>query len=154
MGASLNNHSYSFTAWAKRTATGAYQILIEVGNQNSNNDNIAQMEFTPSNYFNCSFWGDPGSQSSSAYTDGNWHFYACTFDVSTKKMTAYIDGLSVGSGNTTGTLSDSGYGTIGAVYSFGSYTAFWPGTLDDVRVYNRALSASEVYNLYKSTGGQ
>jgi len=29
----------------------------------------------------------------------------------------------------------------------------WNGLIDDVRVYNRALSASEIWDLYLATGG-
>ncbi|MCC7044517.1 MAG: hypothetical protein IT183_11680 [Acidobacteria bacterium] len=36
---------------------------------------------------------------------------------------------------------------IGNVSAGGTGTGFFPGTIDDVRVYNRALSASEVADL-------
>jgi len=39
--------------------------------------------------------------------------------------------------------------SIGAAYYFGSYFAeFFNGSIDDIRIYNTALSASEVSNLY------
>ena len=32
---------------------------------------------------------------------------------------------------------------------FGAFGAYFTGTIDDVRIYNRALSAAEVQQLYK-----
>ena len=45
-------------------------------------------------------------------------------------------------------LTDSGF-FIGAHKVFGSVGAALPKTIDDVRIYNRALSAAEVLQLYK-----
>jgi len=39
--------------------------------------------------------------------------------------------------------------SIGAGKYVGSISSYFPGTIDDVRIYNRALSASEVFALYK-----
>lgn len=47
--------------------------------------------------------------------------------------------------------SGSGFGVeLGAV---NTNSVFLSGTVDDVRVYNSALSASEVWDLYLGTGG-
>ena len=35
----------------------------------------------------------------------------------------------------------------------GTGEAYYKGTIDDVRLYNRALSAAEVWDLYLTTGG-
>jgi hypothetical protein len=42
---------------------------------------------------------------------------------------------------------------IGARGGDGSWLRF-NSIIDDVRVYDRALSAAEVYTLYRATGGQ
>ena len=40
--------------------------------------------------------------------------------------------------------------TIGARFRTAP-AGYWPGSIDDVRIYNRALSASEIQALYNAT---
>ena len=75
----------------------------------------------------------------------SWTHVAVTLSGTT--ATSYVDGVFDASG-TVGVPTSSGVDqTIGA-----SYTPFyfWNGSIDDVRVYNRALSYSEIGTLYAS----
>lgn len=57
----------------------------------------------------------------------------------------YFDGVIVGTFERPGPLSwDAGAITIGCDENSGSPTTTWPGDLDDVRVYGRALTAREI----------
>ncbi len=76
--------------------------------------------------------------------DGNWHHYLFTFNGSTK--TLYLDGVSVHSAAASAQSSNSNVLTVGS--RSGSYG--FNGSLDEVRIYNRALSAAEVTALYNS----
>lgn len=82
---------------------------------------------------------------------GEWQHVALTYDGAI--ATLYVDGVAVASGAISGNLdiSDVFFG-IGAKPVFGTYSAvagdFFEGQADDVRLYNRALSASEVNDLY------
>jgi hypothetical protein len=77
--------------------------------------------------------------SSGTYNNGVWHYAVATFDGSTGRI--YVDGVNVGnlgfsptSNNNVVTMSDSG--------------RKFTGTLDEIRIYNRALTAAEVQQLY------
>ncbi len=86
--------------------------------------------------------------------DNQWHHVALTFDGSA--VAIYIDGSSrtvtVGAG-----LNNGSYGglttvtelSIGARDS-GNPGAFFNGALDELRIYNRALSAAEIAVLYRA----
>ena len=80
--------------------------------------------------------------SAAPYEDGKWHLLTGTFDGST--ATIYIDGVQKNSTsvtyNTGSSVLDIGRAVTGSYYL--------TGALDDVRVYNRALSSSEVKELY------
>ncbi len=80
-----------------------------------------------------------------------WQHVVFTF--STGVVTGYVNGaLVVLAQNTftgTETLPDYQYGLY--IGTDPSVTASFTGTLDDVRVYNRALSAAEIQALYNST---
>jgi len=91
-----------------------------------------------------------GSSNTSAYyfhdiSDGNWHHLAFTWDGPEGKM--YIDGQDATEFSTSGTgamvstfdlyIGRYHYDPHGTWYS-------WDGSIDEVRIYNRALSADEI----------
>jgi hypothetical protein len=84
-------------------------------------------------------------QSSSPYNDGNWHLAVGVFDGTTQYV--YLDGVEVASGtaasgkNISNTTSDLWIGNDAT-------TDPMHGSIDDVRMYNRALTATDVAELY------
>jgi len=77
-----------------------------------------------------------------------WHLLTATFDGATAKL--YVDGVLVGSD--TGTATNTNLPLYIGRY-FGSNGFGWNGTIDEVRLYNRALSATEVTAILNYTGG-
>jgi len=71
---------------------------------------------------------------------GSWHHFAGTYDGSTVKI--YIDGVKGTDDNYSGAIVDAGDFTIGEIGDWAS--GRWHGKIDDVRVYNRVLSADEI----------
>lgn len=83
---------------------------------------------------------------------GTWYHLAGVWDSSTHNLYLYLNGILVATQNTGANVPDSGSGNNLTIGSRGAtHTA---GTLDDTRIYNRALTASEVKQLYSATGGQ
>jgi hypothetical protein len=73
-----------------------------------------------------------------------WHHVAGTWDGTTKRL--YVDGLLLAS--VAATISyDTGEILIGADNNGGTILYYWDGKLDEIRVYNRALSAAEIGTL-------
>ena len=131
------NASRSIAAWYKTTSTAASNWLswgVAATNQccqiGTYNGGIGYLGY-----------GNDLTTPISTYCDGNWHHLAVTFDGNT--MYLYLDGVQK---NTTSTTLNTGTGAlnIGRSVSAGYY---FSGTLDDIRVYNRALSAAEVQSL-------
>jgi len=93
---------------------------------------------------------------SGTVNDGKWHHFVLAADTNTQSL--YLDGAFVGSLSGTINNLDMTKNQVGAGYSTGGN---WPdnndgwnlfnGTIDDVRVYYRALSPDEVRQLYNST---
>jgi prepilin-type N-terminal cleavage/methylation domain-containing protein len=74
-----------------------------------------------------------------------WSFVAYTYDGS--NIIFYINGAQSGITAKTGSISSSGYDLIiGGDSSVN--TRYWNGLIDDVRIYNRALSATEIQAIY------
>lgn len=93
----------------------------------------------------------------SAVTTGKWHHVMVTYDSSTP--TLYVDGYAQSLATGTGCTLTQNTGAItqdtSALY-FGARAGtsqFFNGRLDDVRVYNRALTATEVSHLYSAGTG-
>ncbi len=87
-----------------------------------------------------------GNLCTSNLTAGTWTHVIYTWDGSTVRN--YVNGIQYGFDTTTGhILSDTDATTyLGYIYGY----AKWDGLLDDLRVYNRALSAAEVLQLYNA----
>jgi hypothetical protein len=88
--------------------------------------------------------------------DGRWHAVAGTYDGSTVRL--YVDGNEVGSGTPTNAAID--YQLPTTQFSVGDYpdpnchagNFFYSGGLDELRVYNRALTAAEINQLQTANG--
>jgi hypothetical protein len=84
-------------------------------------------------------------------SDNTWHHIVGIRDVATDKLYLYVDGVLNGSATdtTTGSLPSAGDSLrFGQAVDLGGPKSFI-GNLDDVRIYNRALSAAEIKRLYK-----
>lgn len=78
--------------------------------------------------------------------ENNWHHIVGTWDGTTAKI--YNNNVEVKSEIPVGTINDwTGNLVMGSDYDA---TFFFDGTIDEVRLYNRALSADEITLLYKS----
>jgi hypothetical protein len=88
----------------------------------------------------------------SAITTGAWHYAALTWDGST--VSIYLDGKLEASQKQSVNVSyyDPGVGALIGRATGSSQTGYANGLIDDVRLYSRALSASEVATL--ASGGE
>ena len=89
-------------------------------------------------------WGLPGGRcfSSTHFKTNRWYLVSCTYDGSTFKM--YVDGVE--DAQTTGSGKATPFQRFELGMSWGNYRSsqFFQGRLCEVRVWNRALTASEI----------
>ncbi len=93
-----------------------------------------------------------------AYFTGNtvlslntWHHVAITYDGVTMKI--YVDGVLDNSGAVPASVTDSyGNSIVGAFFN-DAYGANFNGSLDDLAIFNRPLTSTEVSMLYGGGGG-
>src|SRR5207249_1370685 len=90
--------------------------------------------------------GFNGTLATPGFTDGAWHHVAFVVDAAGGRL--YVDGVQKAARAWTGTAgaTSTTAGLSLARYP-GSAAPYFPGALDEVRLYNRALSASEVAGL-------
>ncbi|MFA6432514.1 MAG: LamG domain-containing protein [Candidatus Paceibacterota bacterium] len=81
-----------------------------------------------------------------AVNDGKWHHLVGKYDGT--KSYIYVDGILQNSADKTNNMNlATEFLDIGVGYDRGA-NSYFNGSIDDVRVYNRALSATEVAQLY------
>ena len=93
-------------------------------------------------------------------TNGSWHQLAFTYDGTSSKLIAYIDGVLFRTNTVGGPLGPVNFSafdnlTIGGpspyTHEKNGWMGFWEnGQIDQFRMYGTVLSASEVTALYNS----
>ncbi len=83
------------------------------------------------------------------WTQNTWHHIAATYNGS--QAIIYWDGEAVATGNTSGVLNPSGSAEYLGAFNTTSYK--WLGIIDEVRTYERVLTAEEVQSLYNWSPG-
>ncbi len=145
---SLNPNAVTVSGWAKANSFGGYTTFL-----NKQSGGVYQLEFTNNS---AQAWvgtsgGHVACVSSISSASGTWYFYTLTYD-SVSGLSLYINGVVGCSGASAGVLANNtGTLTIGGDTANGG--RWFDGSIDDVRIYNRALSASEVMALYQNTLG-
>jgi hypothetical protein len=83
--------------------------------------------------------------------DGEWHLLAGTYDSMAQRMVIYVDGVEVASQTAYGTISDINTPLyLGAAKTHGANAHYFHGHLDEVEIFNRALSAMDVLSIYNA----
>ena len=128
--------------WFKSTNTGAYKEMVRYGNGGVGGKVFFYLNVDSLNVdTNFTNW----NANTIGLNDGKWHMGSFTYDGATTRI--YVDGRL--DGTNTQTFDTALCGTC-ETYIGGFGSRAFPGLLDDVRIYNRALSASEIQQLYKS----
>ncbi|RLC77612.1 MAG: hypothetical protein DRI81_08290, partial [Chloroflexi bacterium] len=138
----LMNHAFTVAFWAKRDAGGADYII---GQGERTLDQGLHIGFRSDGRFTCAFYGDD-LDTTSSYTDADWHHWACTYDAATNTRTIYRDGQQVAQDTAAANYQGSGPLQIGRGLWDGSRA--FHGRLDELAVWRDALTAAEIETLY------
>ena len=149
------NTAISVTLWFKVPTVGAnYKGLIGKNTISDWNSNQAWSFNFPGNGKIEFVLGSGSALTSNTYDDNTWHHLVGTWNGDNPKI--YIDGSEVSytSQTSTNAVTDSTSELRLGDYAFeAGQNRHLNGTLDDVRIYNRSLSPSEVSALYNFAPG-
>jgi concanavalin A-like lectin/glucanase superfamily protein/putative pyrroloquinoline-quinone binding quinoprotein len=156
--ATLNNWPITVTAWFKTASTtGSPGIVNKYVSASLNGWQLfmyngglcAWYLINSSVYINNDAFGNcnPGPNGIPGLNNNTWHHAAIVVDAS--GGTLYVDGALQGTVAWTGNPTGLQPSTTQPI-NIGRYgTGYFPGLIDDVRIYNRALSAAEVLGVYR-----
>lgn len=147
MASYINNHSWSICAWVQSTSTDTCVISLSYGLRMFAGTTTSIALYNSSRTVNC--------VSSISTTDGKWHHLVATYDTTSNQVKFYVDGVCAQTTNYT-----SGY-TYASSWTNGLFIGkdpnnstvndhyLYKGKMNDLRIYDHALSAKEVKELAK-----
>ncbi len=148
--------SLTLSAWIdpETVSAGSYNILAKWDGANEsyrlfqNGDEIRMEIDSAGNY---------QETTSSNLAAGTFYHVVGVYDAAKATVKIYINGVEAAS-TTTGTIpasigDDAGVFQIGAEDTSTSPTGYYDGIIDEARIYKRAFSETEVYQLYKWVPG-
>jgi hypothetical protein len=134
----IANYNYLIAKWGVANGTDTFQLRID--------QTTGFVYWTVSSNGNYQPANDLNGTTSVA--DGKWHLITATYDGTTSNV--YVDGLLQSSLAVAGALfATASFVRLGGL-SDGNLTANWlNGQMDDPRIYNYALSAKTIADMYK-----
>jgi hypothetical protein len=145
----------SISVWFKTTSTGSYRTIFSDAPSNGAAVNTRmQIYTTPTSTYdviignNSGYWIGTGN-SISSYIDGNWHNLIATYNGTDVKI--YIDGSLFQSFTSTIPFGTAGNQSLVLGKAGLNNVNYWNGSLDQVRIYDKAISAADVTTLYNET---
>jgi hypothetical protein len=146
---------FTLSAWVNTTISGSYQMIVAMGGVNGVAANGLSMWMDSSNKLYAQ-WGNGTTEdywavsATTSINTGDWFHVAITVDgLTNPDVKGYVNGVAEGSG-TTGSDSitfDTSL-TIGARDSGGTVAHYWNGSIDQVRIFNKELTATEILQVY------
>lgn len=140
------NGSFSISAWAKADTLGSANSIVNFGTALTNQAIV--FDFRSSKLY-ADFYAATTVTGATTLSTGTWYFCVLTFDGTNIRL--YLNGsLDATSANTSGNIVD-GSGAIGrAFWAAGNY---FDGLIDEVGLWSRVLTPTEITELYNSGSG-
>jgi Concanavalin A-like lectin/glucanases superfamily len=158
---SLQLSQFSVAAWFKTSTNFANIAMIVnkggIGDESPGENVNYAIWMTSSEKITAGFEAVGGADyfvtSTNTYNDGQWHYAVVTYDGATVRL--YIDGVQVASKSTSGASPETSGTKPVRVGASARLTPpihdFFTGDVDEVRVWNDDLTATEVSNAFAGT---
>ncbi|GAA4494465.1 glycoside hydrolase family 2 [Actinoallomurus oryzae] len=139
--------NYSVSAWVKLDRLGSFATAVS---QDGDTNSAFYLQYSgQDNRFAFSFAGVRALAPSAPQT-GQWYHLVGVRDAASGTLTLYVNGQKAGTAAACLGDASTGHTVIGRGRYGGNPVDFWPGAIDQVHMYDRALSADEVGQLYQS----
>jgi hypothetical protein len=142
----LPNPELTFAAWFQATEVGfAGADLIALGGDYALRIKFGEIEWIKRKSTGPGGINAVAQKATFAHHDGKWHHLAGTSGATGMKL--YLDGVEIGSTGNTDPAIYNGPDQLGVGHQPGNDQREFTGQIDEVRIYDRALTAPEVANL-------
>jgi hypothetical protein len=151
----LANSDFTLNTWIRPTAYSAslYSTILSKRGTGANNGWFWAINGTGSSPAGAISYipgvGNTGAVSTSTITTGAWHMVTSIYTKSTSQLSTYIDGTL---SNTVSGISGTNASATALMYigrdNPAVGTSYFKGAINDIRIYNRTISATEINALY------
>jgi len=146
----FGSNPFTISTWIKTSQTGSWKRIVAKRDPTGGgywyslviNDSRARLELCAG----CNL------DSGSIVNDGEWHLIVVTRDRTANMFNMYIDGILENTRTDNGFAFDNGIGSpleIGK-WASESYGGTYAGLIDEVQIFNRALTADEIAAIYNA----
>ncbi len=141
--------SFAFSVWIKSTWTAGFDTVLAINTAALGNQTQLFIDNTLTIRVYDGTQDATELSSSGSVVDGKWHHIV--YSRSGATGTLYVDGVSQGTHTSSDTFSGTDLWSLGQEFDAGPVASdLYAGGMDEVRIYNRPLSGTEVLNLYNS----
>jgi len=147
--------SFSAAGWFKPEDKSDWQAIVTFGDGTLPSEDSKLIHIRDTDKWRAYVRDSDGdlaiAEDSDTLTYGQWYFVASTFDAAIGKIILYVNGVQKATQTNADCsgIADFTTSRISSYYS-DAWTQYFNGTIDEVRIYNRALSADEVMELYRA----
>jgi len=149
-----NNNSLNITgsvtisAWVNTNFNGTYQVVASKSGWGISSNQYVLTVHNGEARFSATNGTNEFNAIKSGVTPTQWHYLVGTYDESTKVFKVFVDGIIGNNATLTGTKSTTVQNfSIGAA-RVSSPIGFFPGLIDDVRVYDAVAPISQIKEQY------
>jgi hypothetical protein len=148
-----NMNKLSICGWFNNVGVGSGNgtgFVVRLGNQNITNGGIGYEVYTYSGSLFVNNWWlnqTPHYGDSNPIQNNQWYFFVVVYDFDNNTASFYVNGVLINSKASTLYKSTNPILNIGRNTNIGSY---FNGKIDDIGIWNRALTQQEVTNLYNA----
>ncbi len=147
------NQSFTVSAWVNVNALGTSQTFVS---QDGKNISPFFLNINPAGYFDFTTYPadvnnstDYAALSLQPALPKQWYHVVGTYNAAAAQISLYVNGVLQSTISApSAPFSATGHTEIGRAKYFGAPTDYVNGTIDNVRIYQRALSSAEAINLY------
>lgn len=147
----MTTGDFTVSFWMKTTSSSRGTIFYPNGNA----DTRFEFDRNGNNKANFQIFSGDGAQvvsSNSQVNDGNWYHVVGTYNANSNEMKLFLDGSSQGKASDDNPRSVSRDNAIG--YDAANNNRHFNGEVDEVRIFDRALSKQEIQQLYQGEGSR
>ena len=146
--------NFTFAAWATRTNAWSQSVLMGGGHPGGR---FSEAMLARWDWATMGFgwqWYNGVYKYAAATNDlnlGQWYHYAGSYDGQTIRY--YVNGVEINSAACTSAPVDTKKAFLIGAVNWPDPGFRWGGVIDDVRIYDRALSSNEVYRIWNNGDG-
>jgi Concanavalin A-like lectin/glucanases superfamily len=118
-------------------------VWLSVGSVQNDNKSI-HLRVGSGGYVRFGFYNNDLDSNTGVFSANKWNHIVNTYDVTSGNRSIYVNGSMVAHDSVAAFTGD----TVGQIGYWPISGERWLGRIDDVRIYNRALSATEIKQLY------